>query len=143
MRKHVAAIMSILVASMVISVASAEPDRHGGDRAGLPGGGAPMSAEKADRMADRLGLDDAQKQTIENIRLAAQPEFEALQEKMKALQEERKALADRVRSEVDAVLTDEQRSKLEEGRAGRDGRRDHKPGKGSRGEKDPAGRSNN
>ena len=79
----------------------------------------------------------------ENIRLAAQPEFEALQEKMKALQEERKALADRVRSEVDVVLTDEQRSKLEEGRAGRDGRRDHKPGKGDRDEKDPASRSNN
>jgi Spy/CpxP family protein refolding chaperone len=143
MRKHVAAIMSILVASTVISVASAEPDRHGGDRAGLPGGGAQMSAEKADRMADRLGLDETQKQAIENIRLAAQPEFEALQEKMKALQEERKALADRVRSEVDAVLTDEQRSKLEEGRAGRDDRRDHKPGKGSRGEKDLASRRNN
>ena len=42
---------------------------------------------------------DAAVQEIENILLSAKPEFEALRE--------------RVRSEIDAVLTDEQRAKLE------------------------------
>lgn len=95
MRKHVAVIMSILAISTAISVASAEPDRRNGN--GI------------DRMATRLGLDDTQKQAIENIHLAAQPEIDVLAEQIKANREARQALAERIRSEVDAVLTDEQR----------------------------------
>ena len=117
MRKHVVAIMSILLASTVAATASAEPDRPD---------------VNIERMASRLGLDDTQKQAIENIHLAAQPEFEALQEKIKENHEARKALADRVRSEVEAVLTDEQRSQLEEERANRDEQRKHRPGMGKR-----------
>ena len=50
-------------------------------------------------MAERLDLDDTQRQEIENILLAAKPEFEALR--------------DRVKAEVEAVLTDEQLEQLE------------------------------
>ena len=52
-----------------------------------------------ERMAERLDLDDTQRQEIENILLAAKPEFEALR--------------DRVKAEVEAVLTDEQLAQLE------------------------------
>lgn len=108
MRKPVAVIMSVLIVSTVFSVASAEPGRP---------------EMNIDRMAERLGLDDAQKQEIEKIQRAARPEFEALQATMKENQAARKALADRVRGEVDAVLTDEQRSKLAEVRGSKDDRR--------------------
>ena len=43
-----------------------------------------------ERMAERLDLDETQRQEIENILLAAKPEFEALR--------------DRVQAEVEAVL---------------------------------------
>ncbi|MDH3265445.1 MAG: Spy/CpxP family protein refolding chaperone [Gammaproteobacteria bacterium] len=109
MRKYVAVIMSTLVVATIASVAFAQSDRGGDDR--------------LERMASRLGLDETQKQQIENIHLAAQPEIDALEEQMKALREARQAVAERIRGEVDAVLTDEQRSKLDEGRAARDGRR--------------------
>ena len=108
MRKHVAMVMSILMLSAVFSVASAQADRP---------------EINIDRMAERLGLDDTQKQAIENIQAAAKPEFEALQDKMKENQAARKALADRVRGEVEEVLTDEQRAKLAERRPGKNDRR--------------------
>ena len=64
-----------------------------------PRGDMPFAPIAIERMAEHLDLDDLQRQEIENILLAAKPEFEALRE--------------RVRSEIDAVLTDEQRAKLE------------------------------
>ena len=56
-----------------------------------------------ERMAERLDLDDTQRQEIENILLAAKPEFEALR--------------DRVKAEVEAVLTAEQLAQLEADKA--------------------------
>lgn len=108
MRKHVVVIMSVLMVSAAFSVASAQGTRP---------------EINIDRMAERLGLDDTQKQAIENIQAAAKPEIEALQEKMKENQAARKALADRVRGEIDEVLTDEQRAKLAEARPGKKERR--------------------
>ena len=108
MRKQVALIISILMISSVFQVAAAEPGQRDID---------------IDRMANHLDLDETQKQAIENIRLAAQPEFEALKIKMQEIQAARKELADRVRGEVAAVLTDEQRAKLAENRPGKDGQR--------------------
>ena len=52
-----------------------------------------------ERMAERLDLDETQRQEIENILLAAKPEFEALR--------------DRVKAQVEAVLTEEQLAQLE------------------------------
>ena len=91
-------------------------------------------------MADRLGLDETQRQAVQNIQLAAQPEITALRERMQANREEMKALDpndpnrptllseiadekgqlaaeatllfDRVRNDVSAVLTDEQRDEV-------------------------------
>ena len=64
-----------------------------------PKGEADAPAFVAERMADRLGLDDTQRQEIENIILAAQPEFQALR--------------DRVQADIESVLTDEQLAQLE------------------------------
>lgn len=63
-------------------------------------------AVMTERMAERLGLDEAQRQSISNILEAAKPEFDAL----RAAREE---LATRVRTEIDAVLTEEQRAELD------------------------------
>ena len=65
-------------------------DGHGFDR--------PMMI--TERMAERLELDETQRQSIQNIIEAAKPEFEALR--------------DRVQAEVEAVLTEEQLAELEE-----------------------------
>ena len=43
-------------------------------------------------MADRLGLDETQRQTVQNIQLAAEPEIAALRERMQANRENMKAL---------------------------------------------------
>lgn len=59
-----------------------------------------------ERMAERLELDETQRQSISNILEAAKPEFDALHEA-------REELATRVRSEIDAVLTEEQRAELD------------------------------
>jgi Spy/CpxP family protein refolding chaperone len=53
----------------------------------------------SERMADRLGLDETQRQQVQNIIDAAKPEFEALR--------------DRVQAEIEAVLTEEQLVELE------------------------------
>lgn len=53
----------------------------------------------SERMADRLGLDETQRQSVQNILDAARPEFEALRE--------------RVQAEIEAVLTEEQLAELE------------------------------
>ena len=52
-----------------------------------------------ERMVERYGLDETQRQQIENIFLAAKPEFEALRARVKA--------------EVEAVLTDEQLAQMQ------------------------------
>jgi Spy/CpxP family protein refolding chaperone len=69
---------------------------HDGHRGG-PGFDGPMFI--SERMADRLELDETQRQSIQNILEAAKPEFDALRE--------------RVRAEIETVLTDEQQAELE------------------------------
>jgi Spy/CpxP family protein refolding chaperone len=95
------------------------------------------------RMLDRLDLDDTQRQTVDNIFEAAKPEFDALRERKQSnrtaladldpadanyaidleaaaaekgqLAKEKTLLFARVRNEVNAVLTEDQRAKLEQG----------------------------
>lgn len=112
----------------------------------------------SERMAERLDLDDTQRQSIENIIAATQPEIEALREQSRANREALNALDTatagnspelqnlaaekgrlateltlieyRVRSEIHAVLSDEQRAALEIRKENlRDGRRGRKSGR--------------
>ena len=131
-------------------------DAEGLDGFGGPGmGSRPLMSE---RMADRLGLDDTQRQTIANIVEAARPEIEALREQMSAnrnalealdsaapgystdlqdlaaekgrLVTEQTLLKYRVRGEIHAVLTEEQQTAFENRkRHKRDGRRGRKAGR--------------
>lgn len=68
------------------------------DRIG--GSGFDGSAIITKRLADRLELDETQRQNVQNIIEAARPEFEALR--------------DRVQAEIEAVLTEEQLAELEQ-----------------------------
>ena len=154
MKNRIAAIMLVLIASSVGTTVLAESgDRSKGDRGDHHGmsGGFGASGHFTEKMADHLGLDDTQRQTVQNIQLAAEPEVTALRERMQANREKMKGLDaddpnrsallndiavekgqltteatllfDRVRNEVGAVLTDEQRAMVEE----------HRSGKGKRG----------
>ena len=145
MRLHVLVIMAVLTASLFGSGAVAEPDeRRMHDRQGLPSGAFDDSGQFADKFAERLGLDDTQRQSVQNIHDAARPEMDALRERMKANRESMRALDendpnrsvllsqvaaengqlttesillfDRVRNDMNAVLTDEQREVLASGR---------------------------
>ena len=97
-----------------------------------------------EHMADYLDLDEAQRDTVENIVEAARPELEALREQVRANREALRALDatdpaysteldnialsngqlategtllfTRLRVEIDAVLTEEQREKLARGK---------------------------
>ncbi len=158
MRNRTAALMLVLIAASAGSAVYAESgERSGrdrGDRHGMSDGGFGAPGHFSEKMADRLGLDEAQRQTVQNIRLAAEPEVTALRERMQANREKMKSLEandpnrsallndiavekgqlatestllfDRVRNEFSAVLTDEQRAKVEE----------HRGGKGKRGGKE-------
>jgi Spy/CpxP family protein refolding chaperone len=148
MNHRIAAIPLVLIASLIASLIGSTVFAESGERSGGDFGAPGHFSEK---MADRLGLDETQRQTVQNIRLAAEPEVTALRERMQANREKMKALDandpnrsallndiavekgqlatestllfDRVRNEFSAVLTDEQRAKVEE----------HRGGKGKRG----------
>lgn len=112
----------------------------------------------SERMADRLNLDDVQRQTIRNIVDAAKPEMQALRERIRANKEglsaldaadanyaanlqnlamekgslatEQTLLRHRVRNDIAAVLNEEQLAALEARKnRGRDGRRGGKSGR--------------
>ena len=150
MKNRIAAITLVLIASLIGSTVFAESgQRSRGDRGASHG----MPGHFSEKMADRLGLDETQRQTVQNIRLAAEPEVTALRERMQANRGKMKALDandpnrsallndiavekgqlatestllfDRFRNEVSAVLTDEQRAKVEEHSGGR-GKRSRK-----------------
>ena len=89
---------AVALVSFLAFASSAVAER--GDHRGLHFGGPAFMLE---RMADRLDLDETQRQQIENILMAAKPEFEALR--------------DRVKAEVEAVLTEEQLAQLEADKA--------------------------
>lgn len=152
MRIYKAALLALVSVAMLSMPAYAEGDGGPGDRGpragpgfGMPGMPGPEMI--LGRMADRLGLDDTQRETLRNIMDAARPEFDALHEKAKAnrdalasldagsaevqniaisngeLATEATLLFARVRGEINAVLTEEQRAELAELRALRDERR--------------------
>lgn len=157
MKNRIAVTLLVLMAASLGSTVFAESgERSKGERHERSGGGFGATGHVSERMADRLGLDETQRQTLANIRLAAEPEMTALRERKQANRDKMKALDandpnrsallneiavengqlatestllfDRVRKEASAVLTDEQRAKVEEhfgqkgkGRKGRRG----------------------
>ena len=154
MRMNKTAVLALVTTGLLATSAYAGP----GDRQGPrdrqfdgPGFGMPHPGMRIERMAERLGLDDAQRETVKNIMEAAKPEMQALREKTKANRDALKTLAAddpevqniaisngelateatllhaRVRGEIDAVLTDEQRAKLAEFKASKDERRGERP----------------
>jgi len=151
-------VLLVLVSSAVLATgayAAFDGDKGRGDRHfGGPGFGMPQPGMITGRMAERLDLDDAQRESVENVMSAAKPELKALREKLRANHDALKSLsADdpevqniaisngalateatllfaRVRTEIDAVLTDEQRAKLAEFKD-----RKGKDRKGDRGER--------
>jgi len=143
MRLYVAAVMGLLIAVSLGSSAHAEPGEHADDhRHGMPGGGWRSHDQRIEKMAERLELDDTQRQTVQNIIDAARPEMDALHKRMRVNRENARSvdsndpdravllndiavekgqlvtegalLFDRVHNDVSAVLTDEQREKFAE-----------------------------
>lgn len=142
MRLYVAAILSMFVVSALTSGAFAAPGGHFGG----PDGDFPAPAKMLKRMTHHLNLDETQRQNLQNVLDAAQPEIDALRERARSNREamrtldaddpdhsalinniaiengqlatEGTLLHDRVRNEIAAVLTDEQREQLSNARDG-------------------------
>ncbi len=141
MRFSKTALLALVSTAMLSASAFAGDDdgrRGPGRHFGGPGFGMPDPGMISGRMADRLGLDETQRETVKNIMEAAQPEMKALREKLRAnhdalqaldaadpevqniaasngeLATEATLLFSRVRGEIHAVLTDEQRAQLAE-----------------------------
>ncbi len=157
MRIHKAALLAFVSIAMLSMTAYAEGDGRKGDRGprGGPGFGMPgMPGPEmiVGRMAERLGLDDVQREFVRNIMDAARPELQALHEKARAnrdalatldagsaevqniaisngeLATEATLLFARVRSEINAVLTEEQRAELAVLKESRQDRREDRRG---------------
>ena len=141
MRMNKTALLALLASGLVAASAYADFDDKKGPRGGRfdgPGFGMPHPGMMMGRIAERLDLDEAQRESVDNIMNAAKPEIKALRERAKANHEALRALGPgdpevqniaisngelateatllfaRVRSEIDAVLTDEQRAELAE-----------------------------
>lgn len=144
MKNHKAALLAVVSIAMLSVAAYADVDGRKGERGPRGGGpgfgmpGMPGPGMMGERMAERLDLDDTQRENVRNIMDAAKPELRALREKAKANREALEALDAgdaevqniaisngelateatlvlmRIRGEIDAVLTDEQRAKLAE-----------------------------
>jgi Spy/CpxP family protein refolding chaperone len=149
--KRSKATMLVFLSSMLL-VGAALADL-GGPPIGGPGFDMPYPGMMAERMADYLDLDDTQRDAVQNIMRAAQPEMDALREQLRENREALESLAAddpevqniaisngelategtllfvRVRGEIDAVLTDEQRVKLAEFKAQKQDRREHRKGR--------------
>jgi Spy/CpxP family protein refolding chaperone len=154
MKSRIAAVTLVLIASLLgatVLAESGERSSHDrGDRRGMSGGDFGAPGHFSVKMADRLGLDETQRQSVQNIQLAAEPEMTALRERKKANREKMKTLDandpsrsalfndiavengqlvteaallfDRIRNEVGAVLTEEQRAKVDQYRGGKKNR---------------------
>ena len=154
MKSRIAAVTLVLIASLVGTTVFAESGERSShdrrDRRGMSGGDFGAPGHLSEKMADRLGLDETQRQSVQNIQLAAEPEMTALRERKKANRDEMKTLDandpnrsalfndiavengqlvteatllfDRVRNEVGAVLTEEQRAKMDQHRGGKKNR---------------------
>lgn len=127
----------------------ARKDRWARSHGSTEGVGVPGAI--SDRMADRLGLDESQAQSVTNVMEAARPEFEALRERGHTLKQsirefdpanpdygvmlqnasaesgqvaaELVLLTGRVRADIHRILTPEQRQSLADMMARLDGRR--------------------
>ena len=141
MRMNKTVFLALLTSGLLATSAYADFDGKKGPRDRHfdgPGFGMPHPGMISERMAERLGLDEAQRESVDNIMSAAKPEIKALREKAKAnrdalkeldasdpevqniaisngeLATEATLLFARVRGEINAVLTDEQRAELAE-----------------------------
>jgi Spy/CpxP family protein refolding chaperone len=92
MKNRTAAIMLVLITASAGSAVFAESGERSGHNRGDRGDRHEMSGHLSEKMADRLGLDETQRQTIQNIQLAAEPEITALRERMQANREDMKTL---------------------------------------------------
>ncbi len=132
-----------LLAALALTAATSTFAGPGGMFSGGPHGGDPE--RMLEHMADYLDLDDAQRASVENVIAAARPEIDELRRQLKANREALQALDPgdpaydvllgdialsngelatqgtflftRIRNEVGAILTDEQRDKLERRKA--------------------------
>ena len=137
MKLHTALLIAVLAVAGFTSTVYAAPGIG-------PFAGARDPGFMLEHMADHLDLSDEQRATIEGILDASRPEIQALREQVKANREEIRALdpgstsydaelnnialsngelattgtllAVRVKTEVAAVLTDDQKAKLERGK---------------------------
>ena len=150
MRINKTALLTLLTSGLLATTAHADFDGENGARDRHfdgPGFGLPHPGMITERMAERLRLDEAQRETVDNIMSAARPEMAALRERTRANHEALRTLgpADpevtnialsngelateatllfaRIRGEIDAVLTDEQRATLAELKERNDDRR--------------------
>ena len=98
-RTGIISLAAVTATVLLLAFASSATAERGPDHRPLFG----MPGFLIERMVERLDLDETQRQEIENILLAAKPEFEALR--------------DRVKAEVAAVLTEEQLAQLEADKA--------------------------
>jgi Spy/CpxP family protein refolding chaperone len=143
--KAIKTVTLAMVATLAL-VATAFAGPGGGQKGqpGAPFPGLAGPGLNVERMAAHLELDETQRQSIENILEAARPEFQALRADFRAnrqaldaldpadanysaaidniaaengrLATEGTLLMSRVRNEVHAILTEEQRAKLAEGK---------------------------
>lgn len=145
MKIHTAALLAALSLAAFSSTVYAEfgggPRGPFGAGPGMGFGGPELMLE---HMADHLDLDDAQRESVQNILEAARPEIDALREQLRANREalhsldagdpaystelnnialsngqlatDGTLLFTRIRGEINAVLTDEQREKLARGK---------------------------
>ena len=143
MRVNKTALLAVVATTLLSAAvyADGQRGRQGPDRYfDGPGFGLPTPMMRIERMAEHLDLDDVQREQVENIMTAAKPELKALREQLRAnknalrdldgndpevqniaisngeLATEGTLLAARIRGEINAVLTDEQRAKLDEGK---------------------------
>jgi len=141
MKRNKLVLLALVSSAVLATGAYADFDgkKGRGDRQfGGPGFGMPNPNMITGRLAEKLDLDDTQRDSVENIMDAAKPEIKALREQLRANHDALKTLsADdpevqnialsngtlategtllfvRVRGEIDAVLTDEQRAQLAE-----------------------------
>jgi len=141
MKRKTAIFLGLASSAVLATAVYADFDGRKGPHSrhfGGPGFGMPQPHMIVGRMAEHLDLDDAQRESVDNIMSAAQPEMEALRDKVRSNHEALRALdaSDpeiqniaisngelategtllfaRIRGEIDAVLTDEQRAKLAE-----------------------------
>ena len=143
MKVHTVLLLAVLSLA-AFSTAQAHRGGPPGFFGGGPDGAFPGPALMIEHMADHLDLDDTQKTQVQSIVEAARPEIDALREQLRANREalesleagdsaysarlndiaasngqlatEGTLLFTRVRSEIHAVLTEEQRDKLERGK---------------------------